>query len=214
MQQARFTDTGTTSGSRPTSPEGRFDGEPHRLGRRLAWALAAVSLAYALYRAYYALGGTIAMIGVPVSEAQFRAINAVGSAVIVLFSAVLPLVVVLVRRFNGAVPVLGWIGAVGCCMHALVDITLRVLSLTGQHPTELPAEAWRSFDRRTADLQDLLFNEPWFLVVGLLWAALGLTFVSRRSRRAWAVSAVLACVALSVVGVLSGVGVIGSARIG
>ncbi len=154
------------------------------------------------------------MIGVPVSEAQFRAINAVGSILIVLFSVVLPLVVVHVRRFNRAVPVFGWIGAVGCCMHALVDVTLRVLSLTGQHPTELPAEAWRSFDRRTADLQDLLFNEPWFLLVGLLWAALALTFVQRPRRRTWAISVVVACLLLSVVGVLSGVGVIGSARVG
>ncbi len=99
-------------------------------------------------------------------------------------------------------------------MHALIDITLRVLSLTGKYPTQLPAAAWCSFDRRTADLQDLLFNEPWFLVVGLLWGALGLTFVHPRRRRTWAVSAVVACLLLSVVGVLSGVGVIGSARVG
>ena len=154
------------------------------------------------------------MIGEPVSDAQFRRINAIGSLLIVLFSVVLPLVTVHVRRLNRVVPALGWIGAVGCVMHALVDSTLRVLSLTGQHPTELPATVWRSFDRRTADLQDLLLNEPWFLLVGLLWAALALTFVHPRRRRTWVVSAVLACLVLSVVGVLSGVGVIGSARVG
>ena len=180
----------------------------------LARWLAACSLLYAGYRAYYAAGGTVGMIGVPVSQAQFQRINAVGSLLILLFSVVLPLVTVHVRRFNRAVPVLGWIGAVGCAMHALVDVTLRVLSLTGQHPTELPATFWRSFDRRTADLQDLLLNEPWFLLVGLLWAALALTFVHPRRRRPWVVSAVVACLLLSVVGVLSGLGLIGTVRVG
>ena len=98
-------------------------------------------------------------------------------------------------------------------MHALVDSTLRVLSLTGRRPTELPAKVWGSFDRRTADLQDLFFNEPWFLAVGLLWAALALSFV-RPARRAWVISAVLACAVLTIVGVLSGLDVIGAVRVG
>ena len=186
----------------------------NRSASRLAWCLAAIALLYAAYRAYYAAGGTVGMIGEPVSEAQFRAVNAIGSILIVLFSAVLPLVLVHVPRFHGAVPVFGWIGAVGCVMHALVDSTLRVLSLTGQHPTELPAAVWRSFDRRTADLQDLFFNEPWFLAVGLLWAALALSFVRPARRRTWVISAVLACAVLTIVGVLSGLDVIGSARVG
>ena len=59
-------------------------------------------------------------------------------------------------------------------MHAVVDVTLRIFSLTGVHPTQLPDSVWLSFDRRAADLQDLLLNEPWFLVTGLLWGALGL----------------------------------------
>ena len=126
--------------------------EPHEIGSRgttathLARWLAACSLIYAGYRAHYAVGGTVGMIGEPVSDAQFRRINAIGGLLIVLFSVVLPLVTVHVRRLR-VVPVLGWIGAVGCVMHALVDSTLRVLSLTGQHPTELPATFWRSFDR-------------------------------------------------------------------
>lgn len=198
---------------RPETTTRRRDAA-NQTASRLAWWLAGIASLYAAYRAYYAFGGTAGMIGVPASEAQFRAINAIGSTVIVVFSALLPLVLVHVQRFHRAVPVFGWIGAVGCCMHALVDITLRVLSLTGQHPTELPAEAWRSFDRRTADLQDLFFNEPWFLAVGLLWGALALTFVRPSRRRTWVVSAVLACLLLSVVGVLSGVGAIGSVRAG
>lgn len=172
-------------------------------------ALALWALAYAGYRAYYAAGGTFGMIGQPVSVAQFRTINAVG-AVVILLAAVLPLVAV--RFFPRAIPVLGWIGAVGCCMHALVDAALRVFSMTGVHPTQLPADVWQSFDRHAADLQDLLLNEPWFLVEGLLWGAVGLAFVGVSRRRGWLVSVVVVCLLLTVLGVLSGLDVIGSFR--
>jgi hypothetical protein len=126
---------------------------------------------------------------------------------------ILPLVVVRSASTTRTLPVLGWIGAVGCCMHALTDATLRALSLAGVHPTELPSDVWRSFDRRTADVQDLVVNEPWFLGAGLLWAALGAVLVRADRRRAWVMSAVAACLGLTVVGVLSGVGVIGSTRL-
>jgi len=92
----------------------------------------------------------------------------------------------------------------------LVDVTLRLLSVTGVHPTQLPASAWRSFDRHAADLQDLLLNEPWFFVAGLLWAALGLVSVRAVRRRAWAVSALAGCLLLTIIGILSGLDVIGS----
>lgn len=182
-------------------------------GRRLAWVLALLAFGYACYRAYYAAGGTIGMFGEPVSDVEFRAINAVGAAIIFV-AAILPPVAVRVSVLRRALPTLGWVIAVGCCTHALVNVTLRVFSLTGVHPTVLPSDVWRWYDRRASDLQDLLLNEPWFLAVGLLWAALGLTFVAARRRRAWVLSAVVACLALSVVGVLSGLGVIGSFRIG
>ena len=214
MRHAATTRRRDGTDSDPGPAGSREIGSPGTTAIHLARWLAGCSLLYAGYRAYYAAGGTVGMIGEPVSDAQFREVNAIGSLLIFLFSVVLPLVMVHVRRFNRAVPVVGWIGAVGCVMHALVDSTLRVLSLTGQHPTELPATFWRSFDRRTADLQDLLLNEPWFLLVGLLWAGLALTFVHPRGRRTWVVSAVAACLLLSVVGVLSGVDVIGSARVG
>jgi hypothetical protein len=180
---------------------------------RLAWLLALWAFAYACYRAYYAVGGTIGLIGEPVSDVEFRAINAVGAAII-LFAAVLPPVAVRVPRLRRALPALGWLAAVGCCTHALVNSTLRVFSLTGVHPTVLPADVWRWYDRQASDLQDLLLNEPWFLVEGLLWAALGLVFVAAPRRRAWVLSAAVACLALTVVGVLSGLDVIGSFRIG
>ncbi|MEV1117164.1 hypothetical protein AB0I91_18995 [Actinosynnema sp. NPDC049800] len=186
-----------------------------RLGadRRLAWLLALWAFAYACYRAYYAFGGKVGMIGEPVSETTFRAINAIGAAII-LVAAVLPPVAVRVPLLRRALPALGWLTAVGCCTHALVNSTLRVFSLTGAHPVVLPAEVWRWYDQRVADLQDLLLNEPWFLAEGLLWAALGLVVVTASRRRAWVLSAAVTCLALSVVGVLSGLGVIGSFRIG
>lgn len=176
-------------------------------------ALAAWSFIYAGYRAYYAAGGVLGLFGELVSPTQFRAINAVGAAIIVV-AGVVPLIASKVDAVRRALPALCWIAAVGCCMHALVDGTLRVLSLTGVHPTVLPATVWRSFDRRAADVQDLLLNEPWFFIEGLLWASLGLAIVHPSRRRAWISSAVIACVMLSVVGVLSGLGVIGAFRVG
>ena len=169
-------------------------------------------LGYACYRAYYAVGGEWGMIGRPASDGQFRMVNAVGSA-IVLLGAVLP-VVLRGPALRPVVPVLGWVGAVGCCMHALVDIVLRLLSVAGVHPTQLPEEFWLSFDRKSADLQDLLFNEPWFLVEGLLWAALGIACVRASRRRGWLASVVGACLLLTGVGILSGLGIIGSFRLG
>jgi hypothetical protein len=99
-------------------------------------------------------------------------------------------------------------------MHALVDGSLRILSLAGVHRTTLPASVWLSYDRRTVDLQDLLLNEPWFFVEGLLWGALGLALVAPTRRRAWTLTAIAGCLLLTGVGVLSGLGVIGSFRLG
>jgi hypothetical protein len=179
----------------------------------VAVALAAWSFAYASYRAYYAAGGQIGMPGEPVSRAQYRAINAVGAAIIFVAGA-MPLIALKMHVVRRALPVLCWIAAVGCCMHALVDITLRIFSLTGVHPTQLPASVWRWYDRRTADLQDLLLNEPWFFIEGLLWTALGVAIVRPSRRRVWMLTAAVACLLLTVVGVLSGLGVIGSFHVG
>lgn len=176
-------------------------------------ALALWGLGYACYRGYYAAGGEIGMIGRPVSDALFRRVNAAGAGILLL-AAVLPVVLSRVAALRTAIPVIGWIGAVGCCMHALVDSVLRLLSVTGVHPTQLPEQFWMSFDRQSADLQDLLFNEPWFFVEGVLWAALGMACVRTPRRRAWLVSVVAASLVLTGVGILSGLGVIGSFRLG
>jgi len=181
--------------------------------QRVAVIVAMWSFAYASYRAYYAAGGEIGMHGEPISIAQFRAINAVGAALIFV-AGVLPLIALRVGVVRRGLAVFCWIAAVGCCMHALVDITLRIFSLTGVHPTQLPASVWRSFDRQAADLQDLLLNEPWFFIEGLLWAALGVAIVHQSKRRTWIATAAVACLLLTVVGVLSGLGLIGSFHFG
>ena len=186
------------------------DGRRQRL---IAAALLVWALGYAAYRAYYAAGGQVGMIGRPVSDAQFRAVNAAGAGV-VLLGALLPPVLVRTARLRPAAPVLSWVAGVGCCMHAFVDGALRLLSLTGVHATELPSQFWQSFDRRASDLQDLLLNEPWFLVEGLLWVALGLACTRPSRRRAWLVTASGAWLLLTAVGVLSGLEVVGSFRIG
>ena len=177
--------------------------------RELLLLASAWALAYAAYRGYYALGGTVGLFGRPVSESRFRAVNAAGAGII-LVAAVLPWLVMLSHRFRRITPALGWIVAVGCCMHALVDATLRVLSLTGVHPMQLPSSFWASYDRRSADLQDLFLNEPWFFIQGLLWAAVALHVVRRSRRRMWLVSAGAATAALTALGILSGLDEIGS----
>lgn len=187
----------------------RVPGAAHRL----AIVLACWAFAYACYRAYYAFGGQWGMIGVPVSPAQFRGINAAGAG-IVAAGAVLPLAALRWTPVRRVLPPLAWLAGVGCVMHAVVDGTLRVLSLTGSHPTQLPPEVWSSFNRRTADLQDLLLNEPWFLVEGLLWLALGMALIRPSARASWIWSAVVACALASTIGVLTGIGVIGAFHLG
>ena len=190
----------------------RTDGDGRRW-QRAALAVACWSFAYAGYRAYYAAGGRVGMIGQPVSSEQLRAFNAFGAAIIA-FGGLVPLAALRIRSIRRLLPALCWIAAVGCCMHALVDITLRLLSLTGVHPTQLPSSVWLSYDRRASDLQDLLLNEPWFLVEGLLWATLGAALVQSSRRRAWLTTAAVACLLLAVIGVSSGLGIIPSFRYG
>jgi hypothetical protein len=163
--------------------------EPPRRAKWLAYAACGWALLYVAYRGYYALGGTFAMFGTPVSMSQWRLINAVGAAII-LIGALLPVATLPLwqrRRARVVVLTLCWLIAVGCVMHALVDDTARTLSLAGVLHMDFPFFA--SIDRRESDLQDLLLNEPWFLVEGLLWGALGwFGLASARSRRMWVAS--------------------------
>ena len=179
--------------------------------------LAAVwSLGYGLYRCYYALGGTIGMLGTPVSLAQWRRINAIGAAMLFI-TAVLALVLVNAwanRRARPVLLALCWIIAVGCVSHALIDIGQRIASLSGV--LTIPYPFWQSIDRRTADLQDLFFNEPWFFIEGLLWAAIAWVGALRESHRRlwWVGSAAVATIVSTTVGLLSAFGVIGRVIVG
>ena len=208
-------DAGDT-GHRKDTPVGRSPAHA-ALAARLR-ALASVwALLYAAYRGYYALGGTVGMFGTPVSLSQWRVINGI-AAVLLLLAAILPLASARLWRQPRARAVLlasGWVIAVGCVMHALVDITIRLLSITGVIHMEFPSFVAGSVDRRAADAQDLFLNEPWFLIEGVLWGALCLLEISSaRSRRWWLASALAAIAVLTVIGVLSGAGTIGRFIIG
>jgi hypothetical protein len=187
-----------------------------RSTRRLAVALAVWGAWYAAYRFYYAFGGALGMIGRPSSAQQFRRDNLVGG-VIILLAALLPLIAVSVWSHPSArrlVLIVGWIAAVGCCMHALTLLCLRALSLSGVRPIHYPPRVWLSIDRHKADLQDVFFNEPWFFVEGCLWALFALTALQPSARRRWRHSAAVACVLAAAVGVSSGLGVIATFRAG
>jgi hypothetical protein len=196
----------------PTSDSGSW-----RPPTRLARVAAVWGLWYTIYRAYYAAGGALGMVGVPLSDARWRAINGIGAAIL-LAVALAPLVLLPAWRRPGwrAVALAAcWLVAVGGVMHATVDVPLRLLSLTGRLEITYPP-FWATIDRRAADLQDLFLNEPWFLAEGLLWGAMAWSAGLRDSprRAAWVGSAALAVLALTVLGVASGSGLIGRFVVG
>ena len=173
------------------------------------------ALWYAIYRAYYGFGGTVGMFGTPVSEAQWRGINLAGAALL-LGVAVLPVAVLPLWRMPRVRPILlglCWLLAVGFTMHALVDDIERVLSLAGVLQLDYPL--FTTVNRRVADLHDLLFNETWFLVEGVLWGVLGwMNLRPSSARRWWLGTAVAAVLVLTCIGLLSGFGLIGKFIIG
>jgi hypothetical protein len=167
---------------------------------------------YALYRAYYGLGGQVGMIGVPASESEFRRINLIAAGIL-LAASLLPVALLPLwrrQRLRRALLVVVWLLAVGAVMHALVMQTQRVLSLAGLHDIHYPQSRWVSRDDRAADLQDLVFNETWFLLEGLLWGLLGyLQLGPSRARLRWVASTLAATAALTCLGLLSAFDVIG-----
>ena len=152
------------------------------------------------------------MFGVPVSMDQWRLINGVGAALLLL-AAVFPVATARLWRSPRARVVLltiGWVITVGCVMHALVDIATRLLSIAGVIPLDFPFFVAGTVDRHASDIQDLFFNEPWFLIEGVIWGALcWIELTSTQARRWWLASALAMIAALTVVGVLSSAGVIG-----
>jgi hypothetical protein len=191
--------------------ERRADGKLSRLARA-SFVAGGWALAYALYRGYYAVGGTAFLPGRLADEGEFRAINA-AAVIVLLLAAVLPVAVLPLWSRRGARPVLlaiCWVIAVGCGMHALIDAVQRVLSLAGLLHVRYPMSMWASIDTRAADLQDLFFNEPWFMLEGLGFAALAWSALGPGTvRRAWIGSAVVATGILTAMGLLAAMGVIG-----
>jgi hypothetical protein len=179
---------------------------------RLSILGAVWALGYALYRGYYGLGGTFGMFGVPTSDATWRQVNLVAAGLL-LGAAALPIVAL--RLWNTRWPrrfllVAAWLITVGCIGHALIDDILRVLSLAGAYDVLYPPGFWASIDRRAADLQDLVFNETWFLVEGLLWAAIAWTVLGPGSaRRWWVLSAATGVAAATIFGLASAFGFVG-----
>lgn len=169
-------------------------------------------LLYALYRAYYGLGGTFGMIGRPASEAPWRAIN-LAAAVVLLVLALLPVAALPSwrrPRLRRILLALCWALAVVLATHALVQDTQRVLSLVGALHIRYPVSFWLTLDRHAADVQDLAFNETWFLAQGLLWGTLALIVLGRSSARHWwAGTALAAIAALTSIGILTAFGATG-----
>ena len=65
-------------------------------------------------------------------------------------------------------------------------------------------------DQRAADLQDLLWNEPWFFVEGVLWLAIAWRLLrASTGRRRFLATGLAAIAFLTVAGLLSGLGVTG-----
>jgi hypothetical protein len=170
---------------------------------------------YALYRGYYGLGGTVGMFGTPASSAQWRAVNLAGAAVLLVI-ALLPIAALPLWPRPGLRPVLlalCWLLAVGFVTHAVIDDIQRVLSLAGVLQIDYPL--FTTVNRRAADIQDLVFNETWFLAEGLLWGALAWISLGRSSARRWWIGTALAAIAvLTLIGMLSVFGIIGKFIVG
>ncbi len=190
---------------------------PVRPSRRRQPRLLAVSLVtsgcgllYAVYRGYYGFGGTAGMFGTPASEAEWRAINLAAAAVLLVLTLLPLFALPLWRRPRLRRVLLGfcWVLAVGFVMHALVDDTQRVLSLAGAEHLDYPF--FTTVDRRAADIQDLAFNETWFATEGLLWGILArMVLGPSPARRWWTGTAIAAVAALTSIGLLSALHVVG-----
>ena len=152
------------------------------------------------------------MIGTPASESSWRATN-LGAAAVLLVIAFLPLAALPLwgrPRWRRALLVVAWFLAVGGVMHALIMVTQRIASLAGWHRIHYPASEWLSHDSHAADVQDLLFNETWFLVEGILWGVLAWSVLGgSRDGRRWLASALAGVAVATCIGLLSAFGVVG-----
>jgi hypothetical protein len=159
--------------------------------RRLASVSIAValwSLGYALYRGYYAVGGTRFLPGTPADAQQFRLIKAVAVVILVIAAAV-PLAMLLLWRRQKGTAGAAW--RVLVCRSGLHYACHDRQHRAGAQPRRgcyrlnTPPRVWASIDHRAADLQDLFFNEPWFLFEGLGYTALAWIGLGPGSQRRW-----------------------------
>jgi hypothetical protein len=156
------------------------------------------------------------MLGAPVSLDAFVRINAI-AGVLLFVAAVLPVLLVNAwshRRARPFLLTLCWVITVGCASHAVIGMVQRVASLSGALTISYPF--WQTIDRKEADLQALFFNEPWFLIEGVLWAVIAWAGALHDSPRRWwwVGSALIAIAAWTTVGLLSAFGVIGQVIVG
>lgn len=195
-----------------TGPPRQQPQQYHPSGRvTVSLATTCCGLLYAAYRGYYGLGGTAGMIGRPADQAQWRAVNLAGAAILLVL-ALLPAAALPLwprRRLKPVLLAVCRALAVGYITPGLINDIQRVLDLAGLVHMRYPA-FWATVNARTADIQDLAFNETWFLAEGLLWGALGVIGLGRSPGRRWRAGS--ACAAIAVVtsiGLLSAFGVIG-----
>jgi hypothetical protein len=195
-----------------SSPQPRPRPRPSGLAA-VSLLAAGCGLLYALYRAYYGFGGTVGLIGRMASPAEWRAIN-LSAAPVLLVLALLPIAGLAAwhrPRPRAMLLALCWILATGLVMHGLIMDAQRVLSLAGALHIRYPDPSlWATFNDRAADIEDLAFNETWFLAEGLLWGALVWMALGRsRARRWWTGTALAATATATLIGLLSAFGVMG-----
>jgi hypothetical protein len=147
------------------------------------WALAAWSIAYLLPHLYWGLGGEAGLSIVKPSArelAQWQEINLVASGVLVL-PALIGLGLVRHpsrRRMATSLRLASWAGAAIAGGHGLFGIAYRALNLMGAIDLD--------GDSRRFAVWDLVLFEPWFLIEGVLFVAVGWASLSAPgAQRRW-----------------------------
>jgi hypothetical protein len=168
-----------------------------------ATMLSVWSVGYLVPHLYWALGGTIGLSAVKPSASalpEWRAINGAASGVLALPALV---AAALVRARRGAVKtgllLITLAGSAIAASHGVYGIVYRSLIIAGAIDVD-----GRSFDasRHGWVIWDLLVFEPWFLIEGLLFAALGGAATSRSSRPRWIVGCAAATALATVTGLI------------
>ena len=168
------------------------------------WSLAVWSIAYVLPHLYWGLGGETGLSAVRPSASampEWEDINLVASLVLTIPAAIgIGLI-----RFAGerrvARPLLiaSWLGVAIAAGHGLFGIVYRTLHVAGV--TDIDGRSFE-LDRHGWVLWDLLVFEPWFLIEGILFAAVGrAALTGMEAKRRWTI----ACVVGVALATLSGI---------